>query len=102
MVDGPNGWAVRITDGGAGLVDPEADPALPSGVSHLLVADDVLIPGRWGSHITLCGQEVRRPNVEHDDPLDWPCCRYCPECVREASRWSAESVEQAARAADVR
>lgn len=73
-------------------MDPMTAP-LPAGVSHLLAANDALIPGRCGAHPTLCGQQVRRPNVEHDDFLDYLCFYYCPECVREATRWSAETVQ---------
>jgi uncharacterized protein (DUF934 family) len=39
----------------------ETDPVsalLPEGVSHLLIADDALIPSRWGAHVTLCGEEA--------------------------------------------
>lgn len=64
-------------------------------VSHLLTADDALIPGRWGAHITVCGTEIRGPSapaVEYDccPSCDCDVVRYCPECVREAARWSAE------------
>ncbi len=69
---------------------------LPVGVSHLLVADDALIPGRWGVHITVCGQEIRRPSAEHDDTDP----KFCPECVREAARYSAEAEDRASGAAD--
>lgn len=101
-VDEPDGWAVRITDGDPGPVDPEADPALPAGVSHLLVADDALIPGRFGVHITLCGKQMRRPNVTADEhecaDLSCDCVHYCPACVREATRLSAELIDGACEA----
>lgn len=54
-VDGPDGWAVRITDGDPGPDDPEVDAPLPAGASHLLAANDALIPGRWGLHVTRDG-----------------------------------------------
>ncbi|MGH3775765.1 MAG: hypothetical protein ACRDRR_08510 [Pseudonocardiaceae bacterium] len=78
----------RVGGDGPDQVDPEADPvraALSAGVSHLLAADDALTPGRWGAHITLCGQQVRGPGAgaaDHD-------FRYCPACVAEAGRWVA-------------
>ncbi len=71
---------------------------LPEGVSHLLVADDVLIPGRWGVHITLCGQQVRAPSAAAaedpsataaEDDRYYPSLRYCSECAAQAARWQA-------------
>ncbi|MGH3777293.1 MAG: hypothetical protein ACRDRR_16455 [Pseudonocardiaceae bacterium] len=96
-VDGADGFAIWLTGGdGHGPVDAEADPEhapLPAGVSHLLAADDALIPGRWGEHITLCGLQVRRPGA---NAAEEECeVRYCPACVAEASRWSAEPVDRA-------
>ncbi|MGH3777653.1 MAG: hypothetical protein ACRDRR_18310 [Pseudonocardiaceae bacterium] len=92
VAGGPDGFAIHLTDGGPTVADfePEADPAraiLPAGVSHLLAADDALIPGRFGVHITLCGLQVRRPGVNAGE--DGPD-RYCPACVAEAGRWVAE------------
>ncbi|MGH3887922.1 MAG: hypothetical protein ACRDSZ_15400 [Pseudonocardiaceae bacterium] len=90
VVDGADGYAIRLTGGGP--VEPETDPdrtALPAGVSHLLAADDALIPGRWGAHITLCGLQVRRPGANVAEAEDNPV-RYCPACVAEAGRWVAE------------
>lgn len=78
----------------AGETDPVSAP-LPAGVSHLLIADDALIPGRWGAHVTLCGEQVRRPNAGHDDPWECPGYRCCPECVGEAARWSARAGQTA-------
>lgn len=60
-----------------------------AGFSHLLAADDALAPGRWGVHVTLCGQQVRGPNPGATEDGD----RYCPECVSEAVRWSASAYE---------
>jgi len=59
----------------------------PGGVSHLLVAADVLRPGYWAdSHITVCGMQVfpgddTAAEVEEDPG-------YCPVCVRAAVRWN--------------
>ena len=68
---------------------------LPVGVSHLLAADEVLNPG-WGSiHVTLCGEDVRAGAAGATAVGHCPGCecepRFCPECVREACQWSAES-----------
>ena len=65
-----------------------------AGVSHLLAADDVLSPGRWGAYIAVCGAELRSPSaialLEDEDSEGSPeNVRYCPECVREAYRWVA-------------
>jgi hypothetical protein len=89
-VDEENGFTVWITS------DEQRAP-LSAGVSHLLAADDALMPGRWGAHITLCGREVRGPNgnpAEHEWGCDprFDCSRYCPECVAEACRFSAASA----------
>ncbi|MGH3838953.1 MAG: hypothetical protein ACRDSF_25145 [Pseudonocardiaceae bacterium] len=93
-VDEADGFAIRITDGdGSGRVDPEVDPAplLPAGVSHLLAADDALIPGRWGAHVTLCGLQVRASGAAAEDEC-FPD-RYCPECAVEAGRcaWKCDA-----------
>jgi hypothetical protein len=83
-------------------VDSEVDAPLPAGVSHLLVANDALIPGRWGVHVALCGARRRAPEptaLEHEcADASCDCVHYCPDCVQEAARWSAEPVGQAARA----
>jgi hypothetical protein len=67
----------------------------PAGVSHLLAADEALRPGHWGTHIPVCGLEVRAPSaiaVEHECYPSCDCAvRYCSECVREAARWNAGS-----------
>jgi hypothetical protein len=77
-----------------GAVVPPEDPVppLPAGVSHLLVANDALIRGRWGVHSTLCGREVRGPGAareEHECQMSCDCVRFCPDCAKEAVRWSA-------------
>jgi hypothetical protein len=58
-------------------------PALPEGLSHLLIADDVLSPGWIGSiQVAVCGTVVTEPSGGTDDP------RYRLRCVAEALRWS--------------
>jgi NAD-dependent dihydropyrimidine dehydrogenase PreA subunit len=79
-------------------VNEQPAAPLPAGISHLLAANDALIPDRWGVHITLCGEEVRRPGPaaeEHECHLCCDCVRYCPGCVREARRLSAEADHRA-------
>lgn len=61
----------------------------------------LLIPGRWDVHLTLCGLEVRGPSAtaaEHECYPSYDCdvVRYCPECAREAARWSAEAGQPTA------
>ena len=57
-------------------------------VSHLLVADDALRAGSWGSsQVAVCGVEVVHPGgpiagETDEDP------GYCPVCVRAAVRWN--------------
>ncbi len=93
VVNGADGFAIHLTDG-PGAVEPDPErAALPAGMSHLLAADDALIPGRWGAHITLCGLAVRRPGVNATED-DYPD-RYCPACVAEAGRWVAEPGDRA-------
>lgn len=69
---------------------------LPGGISHLLVADEALIVGRWGSYIAVCGAEVRPAGVTAaetaDDPERADDPEYCLECVRAAVRWSTRST----------
>ncbi len=72
----------------------------PAGVSHLLAADDVLSPGRWGAHIAVCGAELRSPSataVLQDEDSEWSPenVRYCAECVREAHRWVGDGPAKA-------
>ena len=64
-------------------------PRLPVGVSHLLVADDALgEEHRSGAYVAACDviltPSLRPPQRD---------CLYCPECVREAIRWSAHGGE---------
>jgi hypothetical protein len=77
-----------------------------AGVSHLLAADDALLPGRWGAHIALCGQEIRGPSGHADED---DCCpefdcdevgHYCAACVREAVRFSAEADDRVSGVVD--
>ncbi len=75
---------------------------LPVGVFHLLTADDDLTqrPFQFRTRVTLCGEVVQPsslppspfPEGEEIDRVP----RYCPECVREAARFSAEAVDHLA------
>ena len=57
------------------------------GVSHLLVAADVLRPGYWAdSHIAVCGTEIHPGNGQAVEVEEDP--GYCPVCVRAAVRWN--------------
>lgn len=63
-------------------------------VSHLLVADDALMPGRWGVHITLCGEQVRTPSAAAEEDDCYPNFRYCSECAAQAARWQADRASE--------
>ncbi len=69
---------------------------LPEGTLHLLVADKGVTEGRWyGEYLTLCHALVPASGLPPSlcpDGCDQEH-RFCPQCVREAARWSAE-VEQ--------
>jgi hypothetical protein len=99
-------WITSDVDGSpvtrmlnAARVHEDPGPPLPAGVSHLLAANDALIPGRFGAHATLCGLEIRRPNAtireEHECQMSCDCVRFCPECAKEAARWSADAGDRA-------
>ncbi|MGH3825423.1 MAG: hypothetical protein ACRDRA_21670 [Pseudonocardiaceae bacterium] len=68
---------------------------LPEGVFHLLVADDDLTqhPFRFQMRSTVCGEVLQPSSLPPScfgDEVDGDRePRYCPECVREAVRWSA-------------
>lgn len=65
----------------------------PARVTHLLAADDVLSPGRWGAYITVCGAQVRPPSATAAaDEYDPSCVRYCQDCVHEACRGTEETA----------
>ncbi len=78
---------------------------LPEGAFHLLTADDDLAHpygGFYGGLVAVCGEAMTRSGLR-------PSCyppgesagrdpRYCPECVREAARWSAEAGDRASGA----
>jgi len=59
----------------------------PAGVSHLLVAADVLSPGYWGtSQVAVCGIEVDPASTTNVAVEEDP--GYCPVCGRAAVRWN--------------
>lgn len=69
----------------------KTEQLLPQGVFHLLTADDD-VASTYGGYVAVCGE------VMSVSGLPPSCCpevgpstdpRYCPECVREAIRWSA-------------
>ncbi|MGQ0777016.1 MAG: hypothetical protein ACT4NY_21805 [Pseudonocardiales bacterium] len=67
-------------------------------VRHLAESGEAFVRRRpMREVIALCGAQVTAPHPDDDDgeDLDCPgcqdCVRYCPDCVHEASRWSAES-----------
>ncbi|MGH3852794.1 MAG: hypothetical protein ACRDR6_04705 [Pseudonocardiaceae bacterium] len=85
----PHGFHPLIAD--AGLTE-----SLPEGVFHLLIADDDLVHRAFRMRVTVCGELVQPSSLP-------PSCfeeggeggrdpRYCPECVSEAVRWSAEAT----------
>lgn len=66
----------------------------PAGVSHLLVADDLIAEGHLhGTYLAMCGALVAAPSLppsscpegcECDSPL------YCQDCARRVGEWSAQ------------
>ncbi len=68
---------------------------LPGGVFHLLIAHDDLAQRPFGGRSTVCGevlQTSRLPRSCFDEEGEFDRDpRYCPECVSEAVRWSAEA-----------
>lgn len=95
VVDGnggehPAGWPMSTAE-----LD---ESGLPEGVFHLLTADTD-VASTEGGYVAVCGAVMVAsglppscyPEVEPGrDP------RYCPECVREAARWSAEAGDRQA------
>ncbi len=69
--------------------------APPAGVAHLLTADDALAEGnRCGTYLAVCGALV--PALSLPSSLCPPgyqcdCALYCPQCIREVLRDTAES-----------
>lgn len=101
-VEGGAGHGHRVADADPGkypastseLASSEVNE-LPAGVYHLMTADQVVDPGWVGTCITLCGEDVC-VGTAGATPVDHcPGCkcvpRFCPQCVREASQWSAEA-----------
>lgn len=76
--------------------------ALPESVFHLLIAD-ADVTSSYGDWMTVCGEVVRSSALpsscyaEGDEVGLGRDLRFCPECVREACRWSAEVDQVAAR-----
>lgn len=102
--DPDRGFAVRITydDAGyptsfarAGAVPEDEDEPLPEGVFHLLIADEDLYGRALRWRATLCGAWVHPRELPSsyfaENELRNP--RYCPECVSEAVRWSADAAD---------
>ena len=78
---------MRTRKGVAGRMAPVCRAGSSVGVSHLLVATDVLSAGYWGSsQVAVCGAEIHPGGgtvmAADEDPA------YCPVCVRAAVRWS--------------
>lgn len=70
----------------------ELGEKLPEGVFHLLTAyDDVA--SAYGGYVAVCGAVMSvsgLPPTCYFEVMADHNPRYCPECVREACRWSAE------------
>jgi hypothetical protein len=74
----------------------ELGEELPEGVFHLLTADDD-VASAYGGCVAVCGVVMSVSDLP-------PACyfevvadrnpRYCPECVREACRWSTEASDR--------
>jgi hypothetical protein len=81
---------MTVTDETAETIDPSA---LPEGVFHLLAADND-VTTRYRGYMTLCGELLVASGLplscwsEEGSGRD---PRYCPDCVREAGRWSVEA-----------
>ncbi|MGH3830280.1 MAG: hypothetical protein ACRDRS_07470 [Pseudonocardiaceae bacterium] len=69
---------------------------LPEGVFHLLIADDDLVHRACRMRVTVCGELVQPsslpPSCFNEEGEGYRDPRYCPECVSEALRWSAEAT----------
>jgi hypothetical protein len=69
--------------------------ALPAGVFHLLAADDdVTTP--WQGYVTLCGEVLVSSGLPvpcwSEEAEPYRNAQYCPDCVRQAVRFSAEEA----------
>jgi hypothetical protein len=81
---------MTVTEGTTEATNPGA---LSEGVFHLLAADDdVTTP--WLGYVTVCGEVLVSsglpPACWSDEVEPGRDARYCPVCVREVGRWSAE------------
>lgn len=70
---------------------------------HLVESDEAFTQRHHHRDLTvLCGADMAAPTSDAED-LDCPGCRdclsYCPDCVREAHRFSAESPPEDGEAA---
>ncbi|MGH3804759.1 MAG: hypothetical protein ACRDTD_32375 [Pseudonocardiaceae bacterium] len=84
------------------MITVELSAPLPAGVFHLLTADDD-VASTYGGYVAVCGELVRVSSLP-------PSCysevgpgrdpRYCPACVREAARFSAEAGDRESGAVD--
>jgi hypothetical protein len=67
---------------------------LPEGAVHLLVADDALGEQHaYRAYLAVCGALMPASSLPlatcpRECDRDYP---YCPECLREATRWHAEA-----------
>lgn len=90
---GPRELAGALVSASA-LSNPEVSE-LSADVSHLLATEEVENPGLGGTCVTLCGEIVRVGSASVLSTEHCPSCDcvplLCPECVRKACEWSAES-----------
>lgn len=72
----------------------EREESLPEGVFHLLTADSD-VASTEGGYVAVCGAVLVAwglpPACYLDDVGPTRDPWYCPACVREAARWSAEA-----------
>lgn len=75
----------------------ELEESLPEGVFHLLPADSD-VASTDGGYVAVCGAVMVASGLPSacylDDVGPGRDPRYCPECVREAVRWSAEADDR--------
>lgn len=90
----PGSSLCRVTD-----ISATQPTGQPPQIVHLLEADDAIAEGhRYGTFIAVCGELVRASNLSPSPCPDGCHCEnalYCPECVREATRWDAEAGQSA-------
>ncbi len=80
--------------------------SLPAGVFHLLTADDDLahpdlahpdLAHPCGGFVAVCGEVMTKSGLPSScyppGESSGRDRRYCPACVREAARWSAEAPD---------